>query len=394
MLTCGDGLAVGSDLAAATQQALDQALAPFRGEPPDLLCLFACAADPDAVAEAGVQAARRSKAGHVLGCSASGVIGAGHGVEATSAVSVWAARLPGALVRTFHLEVLRTPEGMAVVGMPERGEQDRVAILLADPYSFPVDGFIAKANHTLPGLPFVGGVAAGPAGAGSTRLLVDGRPVDRGAVGAVLAFGDDAPMWVRSVVSQGCRPVGPEMVITRAEGNVLLELAGQPALGRLEAVVAELSPDEQVLVGRGLQVGIAMDEYAEEHEQGDFLVRGVVGADEERGALVVGDLLEVGRTVRFHVRDAMAATDDLSAALARLRATAPAGEPKGALLFSCNGRGRSLFATADHDVRLVRRAIAPVGVGGFFAGGEIGPVAGRNYVHGHTASILAFGTQP
>jgi small ligand-binding sensory domain FIST len=384
MARFGDGLAIDMDLSRASDAAVAQALDGLDGGVPDLLCVFVCGEDPDAVEQAGRRAAALSGARAVLGCSASGVIGAGQGVEAMSAVSVWAGVLPGVRIRTFHLEVMRTPDGMAVVGLPERAD-DEVGVLLADPYSFPVDGFVARANEALAGLPLVGGVATGFRGPGSTRLFIDGRAVDRGAVGALLA-GD---VRARALVSQGCRPVGPEMTVTAAAGNVLLELAGTPALDKLQEIVAALPPGDQALATQGLQIGIAMDEYAEEHDQGDFLIRGIAGADNDRGGIIVGDLVEVGRTVRFQVRDADAADDDLIRTLSRLRGES-AERVDGALLFSCNGRGRALFPTADPDVLSLRRALAPAGVGGFFAGGEIGPVSGRNYVHGFTASILAF----
>jgi small ligand-binding sensory domain FIST len=194
-----------------------------------------------------------------------------------------------------------------------------------------------------------------------------------------------------ALVSQGCRPVGPVMTVTAAEGNVLLGLAGRPAVEQLERVVADLTPEEQALVTTGLQLGIAMDEYADEHSVGDFLVRGVVGAEPERGGLVVGDVVDVGRTVQFQVRDAMTADADLRTVLDR---AGSGTDVAGALLFSCTGRGAGLFGTADHDVRAVRAGLGTAGVAGFFAAGEIGPVGGRNHLHGFTASVLSFAAGP
>ncbi|MGH3815491.1 MAG: FIST C-terminal domain-containing protein, partial [Pseudonocardiaceae bacterium] len=138
-----------------------------------------------------------------------------------------------------------------------------------------------------------------------------------------------------------------------------------------------------------LHIGVAMDEYVEEHERGDFLIRNVMGADSERGAIAIADVVDVGRTVRFQVRDASAAAADLEELFSQFRAEhGPVG---GALLFSCNGRGRTMFPSADHDVLAVRAGLGTTGVAGFFAAGEIGPVAGRNHLHGFTASILVFG---
>jgi small ligand-binding sensory domain FIST len=387
MARIGEGLALDGDLLKAAEAASRQALAPLGARPPDLVLTFVSGGEPDAVAAAGERVASVTGASAMLGCSAGGVIGAGRGVEGQAAVSVWAAHLPDSTVRAFHLEVLPAEQGMAVVGLPERREDEAVAVLLADPYSFPADGFVSRANDALPGLSVVGGLAHGPLGPGSTRLWVDGRTHDRGAVGVLLG-GADVP----AVVSQGCRPVGPAMTVTAATGNVVVELAGTPALQKVEEILGQLTPAEQALASTGLQLGIALDEYAEEHDRGDFLIRGILGLDPDSSGVVVGDLVEVGSTVRLQVRDAEGADEELRSLLGGFHRRHP--DIAGALLFSCNGRGGHLFGSAlggaDHDVAVVRRELRTQPVVGFFAGGELGPVAGRNHLHGFTASILAF----
>lgn len=386
MARFGDGLGADADLVRAAEQACEQALAPLGGVTPDLVCVFFCTPEPDDADGIAETVARLTGAHHVLGCSAMGVIGSSQGLEHTSAVSVWAAVLPGAALRSFHLEVIRTVDSLAVVGMPDPHEDDRLCLLLADPYSFPADGFVERSNTTFGTLPLAGGLASGPGGAGSTRLVVDGRVVARGAVGVMLG-GD---LSARTVVSQGCRPIGPTMVVTAADGNVMLELAGVPALTKLEEILNGLGADDQALASAGLHLGVVIDEYADSHERGDFLVRGVLGADRDRRALVVGDLVEVGRTVRFQVRDAASADEDLRELLGVAQRGLEHTSAAGALLFSCNGRGAHLFPSADHDVVTVQEVLTPIPVGGFFAAGEIGPIGGRNYLHGFTASIVAF----
>jgi small ligand-binding sensory domain FIST len=381
----GDGLATGPDLLAAAKSAVTQALAPLRGQRPDLLCVFICGTDPMTAESVGIHAMEVAGAGTALGCSAGGVIGAARGVEDQAAVSVFAACLPGVKCTPLHLELVHTPDGATITGMPDRRDDDVVAILLADPFTFPAADFLRRSNAESTVLPLIGGMASGPRG---SRLFLDGRSVPAGAVGAVLS----GPAAAHTVVSQGCRPFGPPMIVTRAEGNVLLELAWTPALAKLEQIVAALSREDRLAVARGLHIGVAMDEYAEEHERGDFLIRGVVGADRHQGAIAIGDVVEVGRTVRFQVRDASAADEDLTELFTRFRAESSA--VGGALLFSCNGRGRAMFPSADHDVLAVRAGLDTTGVAGFFAAGEIGPVGGRNHVHGFTASILVFDAAP
>ncbi len=386
MAGCGVGLGVGPDLLHAAVEAVRAAAAPLGGAAPDLAAVFVTGQDHAVVEAAMVLAGEQLGARTTIGCSAYGVLGAGRAAEAVPSVSVWAAVLPGARTRAFHLEVLREPDHVTVVGVPPRRDDDRVGLLLADPYTFPADGFVGGSNDAVD-LPLVGGLAFGARGAGSVRLLIDGRVVDRGAVGVTIG-GD---VGVRTLVSQGCRPVGPAMTVTASDGNVLLGLAGTPALDKLRSVLAELPDSERALASRGLQIGVALDEYADEPGQGDFLVRGIVGADEERGGLAVGDVIGVGRTVRFQVRDAAAATADLRAALARFRAEGELDPVAGALLFSCNGRGRSFFADADHDVRLASAGLGTDRVAGFMASGEIGPVGGRNHLHGQSATLLLVG---
>ncbi|HEX3827144.1 MAG TPA: FIST N-terminal domain-containing protein [Sporichthyaceae bacterium] len=380
MVRVGSGA---SDLVAAAEQAARAALDSLDGAVPDLSCVFVCGRAAD-IPAAGAAACEALGGGAVVGCSAPGVIGPGAGVEGAPAVAVWAAVLPGATLRTFHLRVIRNEDSLTVLGLPESAEESAVGVVLADPRTFPIDGFVAGSNDALPGLPLVGGLAMGADG-GPTWLCQDGIAHDSGAVG-VLIGGD---VELATVVSQGCRPIGPTMAVTRAEGNELLELAGKPAGEKLQEILAGLLPDEQALALTGLQIGIAMDEYADDHGRGDFLIRGVAGLYPDRGSVVVGDVVEVGRTVRFQVRDATAAHEELAEVLARLRADS--GSPGGALLFSCNGRGRAMFSSADHDPQVLAQELGVQPVAGFFAGGEIGPVGGRNHLHGFTASILTFG---
>ena len=374
----GDGIGVSSDLFEAAETAVAAALEPLHGRTPDLAMVFVAGEDPG---EAGELALKLTGAAATIGCSAGGVIGGGRGVEEGTAVSVWVGVLPGATLRTFHLEVMPTEGKAAVIGLPEVGvAADEVAVLLADPFSFPVEGFMTQAWQALPGLPFVGGVAHGPTGPGSTRLWVDDRTVDRGAVGVLL---DGA--GARPLVSQGCRPIGPPMTVTAAAGNVVHELAGLPALDKVRRVIEALPPPEQAMASSGLQIGIAADEYTDDH---DYLIRAILGS--EGSSLVVGDLVAQGQTLRLQVRDAEAADGDLRSALARC----PGQPGSGALLFSCNGRGSGLFGPtyggANHDVLAVTEELAADAVAGFFAGGEIGPVAGRSHLHGFTASLVVF----
>lgn len=373
----GDGIGVSFDLLEAAQTAAHVALARLGGRTPDLALAFV--SGPDAGA-AGERALALTGARATLGCTAEGVVGGGVGVHGVSAVSVWVGILPRATLRTFHLEVLPADGAAAVLGLPEPTPSDEALLLLTDPYSFPTEGFVQQAALALPGLPVVGGLAHGDSGPGSSRLWVDGRTVGRGAVGVVLG-GTGA----RAALSQGCRSVGPVMTVTEADDNVVLGLAGVPALDKVREVLSDLTPPDQALASQGLLLGIAAEEAEFEPE---FLARTVIGSDRDRGGLVLADRVQVGQTVRLQVRDADAADLDLKDALSRMPTTVGGG----ALLFSCRRRGSGLFGPSyggvSHDPLVVREALAADAVGGFFAAGEIGPVGHRSYLHGFTASVL------
>ena len=318
----------------------------------------------------------------LLGCGAQGVVADGRELE-SGGVAIWAASFPGGEVEPFALELQPGPEGdsLAVAGVPDLDGADAV-ILLADPYRFPVEPVLSKLCDAHPGLPVVGGLASGGPGAGA--LLADRGPADAGAVGVVLRG-----VEVRACVSQGARPIGPEMAVTAAEGNVIHELASRPALERLREAIAELDAAEQALAVRGLLLGVVIDPNKPDYERGDFLIRGLTGVDEESGSLSVGTTARVGQTVRMQVRDAASAHEDLLEALDR-QSVAMAGPPAGALLFTCNGRGSQMFGTRDHDAGLVREALGAAPTAGFFCAGEIGPVGSRSFVHGFTATVALF----
>jgi small ligand-binding sensory domain FIST len=332
--------------------------------------------------EAAAEAVREELAPrHLLGCVAEGVVAGVRELEHGPAVAVWAGALPGAEIECFHAAAVQTEDGITVAGFPELDDPGLVA-LLVDPFTFPAGSFLTSLNEAHERVPLVGGIAAGGGRPGAQALILDDAVHSEGAVGAVVS----GPS-VFTVVSQGCRPIGHEAVITRCEGNVLYELAGKPALERLRTEIAALSSEEQALAARGLLVGLVIDENRPEYETGDFLIRGLLAADEASGALALGDTVRVGQTLRFFVRDAASADADLRRALGGpLRRARPAG----ALLFTCNGRGTNMFPQPDHDARVVTEMLQTDALAGFFCGGEIGPVGGKAFLHGFTATLAIF----
>ena len=373
-----DPLEAGVEAASAVARAL-------HGAAPDLAAVFASGnhlVAPEALLEGihGVLAP-----GALVGCGAGGVLGASRELESGTAVAVWGATFGGAgEVRAFHATAQSDGADAWLDGLPELDGASG-AIVLCDPYSFPADQALAEFARGAPAVPVLGGIASARTQEGSGALFCGEAVCEQGAVGVALHGIEMLPC-----VSQGAAPFGREVTITSAEGNVIHELAGRPALAMVEKIIAELAPRERELIAAGLLIGIVIDSGKPEYEQGDFLVRGVLGADRDSGSLVVGAAVHEGQVVRLQARDARSADADLRRAL-KLHSEALDGKaPAGALLFSCNGRGRAMFGTADHDAAIVDRELHGAPAAGFFAAGEIGPVGGRSFLHGFTATVAVF----
>lgn len=319
----------------------------------------------------------------LLGCVAGAVIGAGKEVESQPAVSVWLASLE-TKVSTFHCSFTKTEESAAFFGWPE--DPASAYLLIVDPFSFPAD-LLLRVMNAPAHRPFIaGGMASGGSGAGETRLFIDHQVMDSGAVGAALSGNID----VVAAVSQGCRPIGPVLSVTRSEGNVIFELGGKSPIQRIAQLYASISDPDRELVSQGLLVGRVIDEYKTEFKRGDFLVRPLVGADVDSGAIAVGDAVAVGETIQFHVRDEASADEDLRSALKGARDRIRDRKVAGGLLFTCNGRGSRMFSTPDHDAALIASELGDPPIAGFFCAGELGPVGGQNFLHGFTASMALF----
>jgi len=383
----GDGLVAADDLPDAARAAVGDALVPLDGAAPDLVAVFVVGDDPDdnaAALRAAHLTAVAAGARTTIGASAVGVVGAGRAVTDGPAVAAWAGVLPGARVRSFHLEVLRAREAWAVVGMPVPREDDVVGLLLADPWSFPAEGFVGAAGGPTGALSLVGGMAHGPNGAGSTRLMVDGVLHERGAVGTVLA-GVDAG----ALVNPGHRPFGPPMTVTGVLGTVVAELAGAPASEQLAAAVAALDAEDRALARHGVMLGVAVDEYVDDHGTDELVVRSILDVDDERGCFETPDPIPVGTTVRFCLLDPDHASAQLSDGLLGLRRDHRAAPFEGALLVACADRYAQADDVLEGDVRSLRRVLGAQGVAGMLAGGEIGPSPKGNQLHGLSATVLA-----
>jgi small ligand-binding sensory domain FIST len=382
-------LSVVSETDQAIDEVCSQALAGLESQP-DLALLFFSPHHVEAAETIATNVQERLGAGCLIGCPGEAIVGNDQEIEGCPALSLWLAQFPKtAHLHPFHLEIEKTPEGHTLVGWPDgladADPSQSAMLLLGDPFTFPVDAFLRHLNDNHAGLRVMGGMASGANQPGACRLVLGDRVLDRGAIGVLI----EGPIGIRSIVSQGCRPIGRHMVITRGKENVIAGLGGKAPLAQLQDLWQELSPDDRALCQHGLHVGRVINEYQGEFQRGDFLVRNVMGLDQDSGSLAINDAIRVGQTVQFHVRDSITADEDLRTML-QVAAKSHQTRPGGALLFTCNGRGTRLFPEAHHDARAIRAELGQMPLSGFFAQGELGPVGGQNFIHGFTASVVLF----
>ncbi|MDA0769606.1 MAG: FIST C-terminal domain-containing protein [Chloroflexi bacterium] len=327
----------------------------------------------------------------LLGCSGGGVIGSGTEIEQRPGFAITAALLPGVQLNPFHIESDAFPDGDAppeewggLVSTPWGQEAD--FLILADPFSVDGEKLLMGLDYAFPNRAKIGGLASGARQDGGNALYLGDAVHNSGAVGISLS----GNIVVDTVVAQGCRPIGEPMQVTGCEKNLLTEVDGRTPFEVLREIFAGLEERDRELAQNSLFMGVVMDEFNDSPQQGDFLIRNIIGVDAQKGVLAVGERLKEGQTVQFHLRDAKTSSQDLDAMLEQYMANHTPHADSGALLFSCLGRGAYLYGRADHDTDMFKEIVGDLPLTGFFCNGEIGPVGGSTFLHGYTSSFGIF----
>jgi small ligand-binding sensory domain FIST len=326
--------------------------------------------------------------GALIGCSGQGIIGPGKEVEQEPALALQVFSLPGVTLTPARFAPEDVGHAGAVEAWSERLGSSATApvngwLFFVDPFSINGEHVIELMSVIDKDVPLIGGLASGDYRRRATYVFLNDDVYPDGAVGVAIG----GAYAVRTVVSQGAMPIGRPWTITEARGNHVLTIGMRPALDVLTETFEGLSPELQMRAQRNLLVGLAMDEYRDEFQRGDFLIRNLVAIDRESGAISIGAYPRIGQTIQFQLRDPVAADEELKEMLLRTQMELGDQQPVGALLCSCNGRGVGLFGEQDHDARALVERFGALPTAGFFCNGEIGPVGSKNFLHGFTASI-------
>lgn len=322
----------------------------------------------------------------LAGCSSPGLVVGGREHEDGRGVVLGLYSLPGATVAAHEV----SPTGMSAPdGAPWRGGELAGCLAFLEPFHTDAEEWLEGWQSHFPSAPVFGGLAAGPSVEARAQVYLNGRVIGEG--GVVLGF---SGVRLLGMVAQGCTPVGEEWTITRAEGNIIHRIGNRPAVSVLQETFEQLQETLKRRSRGNFFAGLVIDEYQDEHHRGDFLVRNLVGADPDSGALAVAALPRAGQTLQFQLRDAAGADEEVSALLGRLRDRLGRAPLYGSCLCLCNGRGSSLFGEPDHDAALVQQILGPHASAGFFGNGEFGPIGTRSFLHGYTASLVVFAGPP
>jgi small ligand-binding sensory domain FIST len=378
-------------LEAAVNEAVDAIRVELGSQAPNLLVVFASDHHKSSYDRVPSLIGQHLSSDVLIGCSAGGVIGGGREVERRPGLSLTAAVLPAVKITPVRLDNEALPGVEAAPAVWEElvhvsAEETPHFVLLPDPFSFDAERLVRGLDRAFPRSTKVGGLASGGTEPGANALYM-GRNVYRSGLVGVALSGN---VEVETIVAQGCRPIGEPMFVTRCEHNTIAELDGRPLVEVLKELYERADPRDRQLFQHSLFIGIVMEELQQEYRQGDFLVRNILGLEDETGRLVVGAVLRDGLVVQFQLRDAKTSAVDLSEMLSRYESTSRAAPPEGSLLFACLGRGMHLYGEPDHDTAEYRRRLGDVPLGGFFCNGEIGPVNGTTFLQGYTSSFGFF----
>jgi len=326
----------------------------------------------------------------LAGCSGRRLLCSDRDVEMDAGITLCLYSLPGVDLCSisFNQNAWRDEvfsEQLRTGDRPDRGKINGWLVFM-EPFAIDTEQWLEAWRKSHGPVPVLGGLASGLLDDSKTQIYLNETVLEAGGV----AIGVGGAIRLLDIVSQGCTPIGSTWTITGVEGNKILSIGNRPAYDVLKDVFANLSDEERRNANEILFAGLVVDEYLEDYQRGDFLIRDILGADPATGAIEIGAFPRVGQTLQFQRRDAETAIVDLKGILARARQEIGDRMVYGGVLCSCNGRAKALLGNRMEDAAIIREVLGPIGLTGVFCDGEIGPVGKRNYLHGYSASLALF----
>ena len=304
-----------------------------------------------------------------VGCVGTGIVATGVEYVGEPALALMIADLPADSYRIFSGR-LRGPQPGARTSAGAVAAQ--FAVVHGDPRTPDMAELIVDMASKVESGYLVGGLAS----AQGETVQIANEVLSGGLSGVV--FASDVSIATRH--TQGCAPLGGRHLVTECEDNILVALNGRPALDVFKEDIGEVLARDLRRAAQFMHVGFPV----KGSDTGDYVVRNLVGIDPVHKLIGVGDMIEPGSGVLFCKRDPQTARDDLERILLELKREVPA--PRGALYFSCLGRGENMFGRRGAELELIRDSLGDVPLVGFFCNGEIS----HNRLYGYTGVLTLF----
>ena len=316
---------------------------------------------------------RRTGVEHWTGTVGVGVSTTGQEYYEQPALAVMIAHFPESAFRTVSPQQSGVESFIGDAGEWLENDEFHFGIIHADPTSPATPALIAELAERTPGAFFVGGLTS----SGNENLQV-ADTVSAGGISGVL-FSSDVP--VATAHTQGCTPIAASRVVTACARNIIMELDGRPALDVFNEDVGEVIAKDLTRVGGYIFAGLPISGS----DTGDYMVRNLVGIDPEQKLIAIGENLTEGTEIMFCRRDGNSAREDMLCMLADLKRRL-GDTPKGAVYYSCLGRGRHQFGDDSEELKFIRDELGDFPLVGFFANGEIF----HNRLYGYTGVLTVF----
>ncbi len=375
-MRAGAGISTAVSVREAVEAAAEAALAD--GLQPDSALLFVGAGVANEIPELLDAAVGCLGTEAIVGASGTGVLAAGREIENENAVAILAQA--GLEAKPFLVSDLAGDEAIAgaeiasLLGGPPRAED--LIVLLPDPAAVRSDALLEGVCRELSPARVVG---AGAVGSGGAPLQWCGRRAERGGLAGMVLRAERPP---RIGVTQACRPVTEALRVTRTRGHWVLGIEDRPALDVYRDVARDPLAGDLRRAAAFLLVALPRGEAAS-LEPGGYLVRHVVGFDEQQKAFAIADEVQAGDWIAFAQREPEAAREDLKAMLAQVGGEAPGL----ALYFKCCARGAEFFGFPGLEAAYLERAFRDAPIAGLFGSCEIGPIAGTPELLTHTGVL-------
>jgi small ligand-binding sensory domain FIST len=384
------GVSTHADPARCALEVAGQIVQQFDGATPDWCIAFTTHQDPARLSAMLNTLSEAIGTPYITGCSAAGILAAGSEIEQGPALGVLAVASDQMRGTPFLFKDEGDHGLTAGVRLGQRLQSSRgsddLLLVWPDPFHVRPDRLLQSLDAVLGNVPVAGGAASAPNG-GSTTYQFCGAEAESAAVSGIRLGG----RFQRTIgITQGCRPLGEPLRVTRAHENLILEIEGRPALEALEELAPPGVLAEPNWALHFLFVGLVPDGTVGTPESGEYLVRNILSINDD-GVLAIGDRIEEGQQIVFAVREPDSAKSDLAAMLNRLSTQKTGIDYRFALYFNCLARGRSLYDEEGVDAALLRRALPDVPLLGFFCNAEIGPLRGLNHLFTYTGVLVLVG---